>query len=505
MSDPEPEAFLLTCDDEHYRAYGADKLLGSLEALTSEIEGVKGDDDIEFVHRMRVASRRLRSTLVLFGECFEKEDVKRWNRAVRSVTRDLGEARDLDVQIYFLKEFVGSHEKHASLSELMEELEQQRREAQPRIVSGLDKLERKKTLEEMRRTYEEVRNAPRCPVPYETSERAFHHISIRLDDLLSLQDCVHEPESKERQHLMRIAAKRLRYTMEVFETLYGDVLQDRIAIVKDLQDRLGELHDCDVWIAMLEARGVNDPGLDLLLHDRMGARIGAYEEFVRTWDSLIVDGFFTDLLNAIVPGAARIVPQLTELTKLEKVKVIAQGCGVDEEHSLHVADLSLRLFDGLRSLHRLGDAKRDLLEYACVLHDIGWMKGQKGHHKTSLQMIMEEDRLPFNGRERAIVANVARYHRGAIPEQGHQEYGKLKAADRTAVDRLASILRVADALDVSHASVVRSIDCQVKKGRVILILGTTERPDRELEKAQERKDLFEKIFKRSITFEWEQA
>ena len=137
-----------------------------------------------------------------------------------------------------------------------------------------------------------------------------------------------------------------------------------------------------------------------------------------------------------------------------------------------------------------------------MLHDIGWMKGQKGHHKTSLQMIMEEDRLPFSGKERTIVANVARYHRGAIPVQGHKEYEKLKAADRTMVDRLASLLRVADALDVSHASVIRSIECRVKKDKVFVILGTTGRPDRELEKAQEKKDLFEKTFKRSIAFEW---
>ena len=100
-----------------------------------------------------------------------------------------------------------------------------------------------------------------------------------------------------------------------------------------------------------------------------------------------------------------------------------------------------------------------MLEYAAVLHDIGWKEGRKGHHKSSLEMIMGEDRLPFDGRERAIVANVARYHRGALPEDGHRDYRDLEAADRKVVDRLASILRVADALDVSHASVVRSIEC----------------------------------------------
>jgi len=177
MSDPKPEPFLLTCDMDHYRAYGAERLLGLLESLTSEIKGVKGEDDIEFVHRMRVASRRLRSALVLFGECFEEEDVKRWNRAVRSVTRDLGEARDLDVQIDFLKEFISSHEQ-PSLSDLMAGLQQQRAEAQPRIVSGLERLERKKTLEEMKRTYEEVRNAPRCASSFRLTRRLIDRTAL---------------------------------------------------------------------------------------------------------------------------------------------------------------------------------------------------------------------------------------------------------------------------------------------------------------------------------------
>ena len=505
MADPKSEPFLLTCDMEHYRAYGAERLLGSLDSLVSEIKGVRGEDDIESVHRMRVASRRLRSALVLFGECFDEDDVKKWGRAVRSVTRDLGEARDLDVQLAFLNEFVDAHENLPSLAALTAELEEQRAEAQPGIVSGLDKMERKGTLEEMRRTYEEIRNAPRCSVPYGTMERAFHHISVRMDDLLALQDCVHQPDSKERQHQMRIAAKRLRYTMEAFEALYGEALGDRIATVKDLQDRLGELHDCDVWVEMLQARGADDPGLGGLLQDRMEARTGGYGKFVKTWESLIEGDFFTDLLNSIVPDATLTVSRLAGLTKLERVKVIASGCGLDEAHSIHVAKLSLILFDGLRSLHRLGYAERDLLEYASVLHDIGWKGGRKGHHKTSLQMIMGEDRLPFDGRERAIVANVARYHRGALPDDRQRAYGALQTADREVVDRLASIIRVADALDVSHASVVRSAECIVKKGSVIMLLGTTGYPDRELEKARVRKDLFERTFKRTLAFEWESA
>ena len=71
-----------------------------------------------------------------------------------------------------------------------------RSDAQPRIVQGLEKLEQKGTLGEMRRTFEEARTPSRCSVPYETMERALHHITVKLDDLLSLQECIHRPEEK---------------------------------------------------------------------------------------------------------------------------------------------------------------------------------------------------------------------------------------------------------------------------------------------------------------------
>jgi CHAD domain-containing protein len=503
MADPETEPFRSTCDLEHYRSYGAERLLDSLDALTSEIKGVKHTDDIESVHRMRVASRRLRASLGLFGECFDEENVRKWNRAVRSVTRDLGEARDLDVQIEFLSEFIASHTEARSLEGLRSDLQRKRSEAQPRVVSGLDKLERKGTLEGMRRTLREVRDPPRCSVPYGTMEKAFHHLSVRLEELLSLQDSVHQPEAKERQHQMRIAAKRLRYTMEAFESLYGPEMHGQIATIKDLQDRLGELHDCDVWVDTLQAMGVDDAGFDALLHDRMETRIARYGDFVAVWESLIEGGFFTELLESVTPKAT--AASADGQTRLKIIRTVAGDCGGDAEHSLHVAELSLILFDRLRSLHRLGDAERDLLEYAAVLHDIGWKEGQKGHHKSSLRMIMAEDLLPLEAGERAIVANVARYHRGALPDKDHKAYRTLNAGERAVVDRLASILRVADALDASHASVVLSAECHLRKGGVVLLLSTTGYPDRELEKARSKKDLFEKTFKRTLTFEWESS
>jgi exopolyphosphatase/pppGpp-phosphohydrolase len=210
-------------------------------------------------------------------------------------------------------------------------------------------------------------------------------------------------------------------------------------------------------------------------------------------------------LNSIVPDAVQTITPVVGLTKLERIKAVAGDCGADMEHSIHVTELSLMLFDGLRSLHCLDDIDRDLLEYAGVLHDIGWKDGQKDHHKTSLRMILADDRLPLDGAERAIVANVARYHRGGMPDEKHKAYGMMGAADRSKVDRLASIMRLADGLDVSHSSVVRSVECHNNKGNVMIILQTNGSPDREMQKIGKKKDLFERTFRKALTVEWESS
>ena len=63
----------------------------------------------------------------------------------------------------------------------------------------------------------------------------------------------------------------------------------------------------------------------------------------------------------------------------------------------------------------------------------------------------------FRSRDTAIVANIARYHRGALPQQAHLPYVALDAADRLVVTKLAALLRVANALDAEHLQKVHSV------------------------------------------------
>ena len=137
---------------------------------------------------------------------------------------------------------------------------------------------------------------------------------------------------------------------------------------------------------------------------------------------------------------------------------VGRRYGFEEEHSRQDARLAVRLFDLTSDLHHLDEEYRDLLHCAGLLHDIGYVEGYWGHHKTAYRMIMKANLPGLTERERHIVANVARYHRGARPKLKHKGFAALDADDQDVVTILGAILRLADGLDRSHTNAVRGLD-----------------------------------------------
>ncbi len=133
----------------------------------------------------------------------------------------------------------------------------------------------------------------------------------------------------------------------------------------------------------------------------------------------------------------------------------------DEEpsHSDQVCRLALELFDALKKWHGLEPRDRELLQSAALLHDIGWSQTPdgKGHHKISARLIAEYDWRALAAGEVEIVAQIARYHRKAIPEKAHAAFRTLSRAAQEKVMVLGGILRVADAFDRTHTGRVEKI------------------------------------------------
>ena len=85
------------------------------------------------------------------------------------------------------------------------------------------------------------------------ADNAARIIRTRLDEMLSFAPAALQFESARDQHDMRIAAKRLRYILETTEFALGKPARTARRRARDLQDLLGELHDCDVMLPRIEA------------------------------------------------------------------------------------------------------------------------------------------------------------------------------------------------------------------------------------------------------------
>ncbi len=132
----------------------------------------------------------------------------------------------------------------------------------------------------------------------------------------------------------------------------------------------------------------------------------------------------------------------------------------DEAHSLHVASLSLALFDFLQADHGLGPHERLLLEVGAILHDIGTFIKTSGHHKHSEYIVANSEIFGLRKDDAAVLSSVVRYHRKQTPQPSHPGFTSLPPRARITVMKLAAILRVADALDRGHGQrvVIRSIE-----------------------------------------------
>jgi exopolyphosphatase/guanosine-5'-triphosphate,3'-diphosphate pyrophosphatase len=171
-------------------------------------------------------------------------------------------------------------------------------------------------------------------------------------------------------------------------------------------------------------------------------------------------------------------------------------------HVQHVAELALQLFDQLAPLHGLGARERLLLEAAAHLHDIGHRSPTPGpgHHHESARLIRERPWKQFSAQEVEIIAQVARYHRKAMPEMSHDEFKALPDWDRRVVQRLAAILRLADAFDRSHAQHIERVVVELPVNRMVLQLKSLGPVLREVLAAHSKGDLARAVFQRDLVF-----
>jgi exopolyphosphatase/guanosine-5'-triphosphate,3'-diphosphate pyrophosphatase len=125
---------------------------------------------------------------------------------------------------------------------------------------------------------------------------------------------------------------------------------------------------------------------------------------------------------------------------------IAEKYRVSSKHAKNVAALAVRLFDELQQDHGLAPRYRLLLQVAGLLHEVGSFVSNQAHHKHSYYLIAHSEIFGLTRHEIELVAQIARYHRRSAPNPSHQGYMTLPRESRIVVNKLAAVLRVADAL-----------------------------------------------------------
>jgi len=180
------------------------------------------------------------------------------------------------------------------------------------------------------------------------------------------------------------------------------------------------------------------------------------------------------------------------------IERLAAACSGELEHGRKVAMLAGRLHEQVAEPLGLPPDDRVLLESAARLQDVGYVINYDQHHKHSYHLI-RNSRLPgIRGHDLEIIANVARYHRGAYPKKKHENFAALAADDQRRVKGMAALLRLAGGLDRSRTQQVRDVSARIEDGRAIIEVVSDDDPYVDLWGAERRLELFEKVFKMPI-------
>jgi exopolyphosphatase/guanosine-5'-triphosphate,3'-diphosphate pyrophosphatase len=203
--------------------------------------------------------------------------------------------------------------------------------------------------------------------------------------------------------------------------------------------------------------------LDVVLKDL------AIERFLVS-PAALREGILLDYLARERKWVRRLAPFRSR--RREAVYEFGMRLRFDRAHAERVARFALVLFDATRELHGRGEDARDLLEFAALLHDVGYAVSSHSHHKHSAYLIENAGLQGFSPEEVELMAVVARYHRFGMPKRSHAAFQRLDGARQNLALELAGMLRLANGLDRGHLGAVRSLDARVADGALRLALHT---------------------------------
>ncbi len=302
----------------------ADALLWAAEVLRvrfDEVVNRRGAaldfSDIEGVHSMRVSTRRLRSALRDFMPLMDRHPPKRVRKELKQLADALGAVRDQDVAIAALEELQTEAETaqiKEGIGRLLEERTDWRAAARLDLTEtlGIHHLNDLQTRFTMAMDRMISRKKSNRTISFNEAGRDV--VAKSLQDLLDLGTSLYAPFYIKELHEMRIAAKRLRYAIELFVACWGEKIAPFAEEIAEMQTFLGEVHDCDIWIESLGKRlrrGQGKAAIDesdyqtfcWLLSEFVKRRNKEYRSALKLWSQWEAYGFSEKMRTAVFQTA----------------------------------------------------------------------------------------------------------------------------------------------------------------------------------------------------------
>ena len=451
--------------------------------VLDEYANVSANFSADPVHDLRVALRRCRSMADGMMAMDPDPSWKAMKRAGKRVFQQLGALRDVQIMMEWieklrLKDIPQIDSSKAPNQELgigaitlaptpqnpaetlVKDLERRETELKREARVALEEFDRKQWRQWSKSLPARAsRIRPGSPV--------FKHLALeRWTAARELHTVALRSRSQVAFHTLRIGIKRFRYIVENFlpgeHAEWGNDL-------KHLQDLLGEVHDLDVlWAAAIASRVLSDDIVKRAWHEHIAAertkRIDEYRSRTTGPDSL------WNKWRAGLPQGEQIQEIATR-----RMKLWAKAMDPDFAHSERVARLALQLYDGLKAIGFMakqsqeignGGDPRSVLYAAALMHDVGKVKGNKGHHKES-QEIIQKHGTPLGWEDEVMrrAAIVARFHSGTLPARGRKALRDLLPDEQKLIIGLSAVLRLANAFDVAHDGHIRRVRIENTYGR----------------------------------------
>jgi CHAD domain-containing protein len=254
LREPQPESFGLTATDPEgtIGALALNVLRRHFETFLAHEPGTRLGDDPEELHDMRVACRRLRAAVSLFGDVLAPS-VLNLREELKWIGGVLGDVRDLDVQLEELEDWQATVPEmdRKPLLALRSLLAEQRAVARAWLLESLDSRRYESFVNRFSRA---LRARPRRgsgPWSVPAREAAPDLIQDRYGKFRKAARRIDDDSEPDDYHRLRIRGKRLRYTLEFLCDLYPDETKPIVKRLTALQDILGEHHDAVVAIERL--------------------------------------------------------------------------------------------------------------------------------------------------------------------------------------------------------------------------------------------------------------